>query len=151
MIHPGCSAKHGALEHAAGDGVLDRPAIGVGAPVRSWSDVIARRRTRGIATLSRRAAASTLPPVVGLANLAGISSPTEFAAVTPAEWDRVFAVNMRGTYLVTHAVLLGMVARGVDRIGTPAEVAALMAFLMGPDAGYITAATYDINGGLQVS
>jgi 2-hydroxycyclohexanecarboxyl-CoA dehydrogenase len=26
-----------------------------------------------------------------------------------------------------------------------------MAFLLGEDAGYITAATYDINGGLQVS
>jgi len=26
-----------------------------------------------------------------------------------------------------------------------------MAFLLGPDAGFITAATYDINGGLQVS
>ena len=30
-------------------------------------------------------------------------------------------------------------------------MAALMAFLLGEDAGYITAATYDINGGLQVS
>jgi NAD(P)-dependent dehydrogenase (short-subunit alcohol dehydrogenase family) len=39
----------------------------------------------------------------------------------------------------------------VGRIGTPAEVAALMAYLMGPDAGFITAATYDINGGLQIS
>jgi NAD(P)-dependent dehydrogenase (short-subunit alcohol dehydrogenase family) len=39
----------------------------------------------------------------------------------------------------------------VGRVGTPEEVAALMVFLCGPDAGYITAATYDINGGLQVS
>jgi 2-hydroxycyclohexanecarboxyl-CoA dehydrogenase len=39
----------------------------------------------------------------------------------------------------------------VGRIGTAAEVAALMVFLCGEDAGYITAATYDINGGLQVS
>jgi len=31
------------------------------------------------------------------------------------------------------------------------EIAALMVFLLGADAGYITAATYDINGGLQVS
>jgi 2-hydroxycyclohexanecarboxyl-CoA dehydrogenase len=30
-------------------------------------------------------------------------------------------------------------------------VAALLAFLLSEDAGYITAATYDINGGLQVS
>ena len=184
----------------------------------------------GSVTAAITAVQQALPPVVGLANLAGISSPTEFAAVTPQEWDRVFAVNMRGTYLVTHAVLPGMIARGlgrvvsvssisaqrgggtyskvaysaskaaiigftralarevgrsgvtvnavapgpidtdimggtlsderkaqlsadtmVGRVGTPAEVAALMAFLLGPDAGYITAATYDINGGLQVS
>lgn len=39
----------------------------------------------------------------------------------------------------------------VGRVGTAEEVAALMVFLLGPDAGYITAATYDINGGLQVS
>ncbi len=39
----------------------------------------------------------------------------------------------------------------VGRVGTVQEVAALMVFLFGPDAGYITAATYDINGGLQVS
>ena len=39
----------------------------------------------------------------------------------------------------------------MGRVGTREEVAALIAFLLGPDAGYITAATYDINGGLQVS
>lgn len=39
----------------------------------------------------------------------------------------------------------------VGRVGSTGEVAALMAFLLGEDAGYITAATYDINGGLQVS
>lgn len=36
----------------------------------------------------------------------------------------------------------------VERLGDPAEVAALVAFLAGPDAGFITGATYDINGGL---
>jgi NAD(P)-dependent dehydrogenase (short-subunit alcohol dehydrogenase family) len=39
----------------------------------------------------------------------------------------------------------------VGRVGTPGEIAALLVFLCGEDAGYITAATYDINGGLQVS
>jgi 2-hydroxycyclohexanecarboxyl-CoA dehydrogenase len=36
-------------------------------------------------------------------------------------------------------------------VGRVDEVAALLAFLLSEDAGYITAATYDINGGLQVS
>ena len=35
----------------------------------------------------------------------------------------------------------------VGRIATPTEVAALAAFLCGPEAGYITGATLDINGG----
>jgi len=39
----------------------------------------------------------------------------------------------------------------LGRVGTREEVAALVAFLLGDDAGWITAATYDINGGLQVS
>jgi NAD(P)-dependent dehydrogenase (short-subunit alcohol dehydrogenase family) len=39
----------------------------------------------------------------------------------------------------------------VGRVGTREEVAALICFLLGEDAGFITAATLDINGGLQVS
>ncbi|WP_432482342.1 SDR family NAD(P)-dependent oxidoreductase [Kineococcus esterisolvens] len=171
-----------------------------------------------------------LPPVVGLANLAGISSPTPFLDTTPEEWDRVMAVNARGTFLVTQRFVRGMVERGlgrvvsassvsaqrgggtyskvaysaskaaiigltralarevspmgvtvncvapgpvdtdimggpltedrkaamaadglVGRVGTVDDVAALVEFLLGPDSGYVTAATYDVNGGLQIS
>ncbi len=171
-----------------------------------------------------------LPPVVAVANLAGISSPTPFLEATVEEWDRVMAVNARGVFLVTQAFARGMVGRRlgrvvsassvsaqrgggtysksaysaskaaiigftravareisplgvtvnavapgpvdtdimggpldderrasmsadglVGRVGTVDDVTALMAYLMGPDAGYITAATYDVNGGLQVS
>jgi 3-oxoacyl-[acyl-carrier protein] reductase len=38
----------------------------------------------------------------------------------------------------------------VGRVGRPEEVAALVAFLCGEDAGYITGATMDINGGLAM-
>ncbi|HMH57770.1 MAG TPA: SDR family NAD(P)-dependent oxidoreductase [Galbitalea sp.] len=172
----------------------------------------------------------SMPPIVGLANLAGISSPTPFLDTTVAEWDKVFAINMRGTFIVSQRVLGGMIARRlgrivsissisaqrgggtyskvaysaskagiigftralarevgefgvtvnavapgpidtdimggtltderksqmadgilVGRIGTREDVAALTAFLLGEDAGFITAATYDINGGLQIS
>jgi 2-hydroxycyclohexanecarboxyl-CoA dehydrogenase len=173
---------------------------------------------------------SGLPPMIGLANVAGVSSPTDFLDVTTAEWDRVFNINMRGTFFVTRRVVPSMIANGVGRIvsvssisaqrgggtyskvpysaskaaligfsralarelgpygvtvncvapgpidtdimggtlteerkarmaadiplgriGTVDEVAALMTFLLSEDAGYITAVTYDINGGLQVS
>jgi len=194
--------------------------VGVGADVSDQASVVA-----AIDTLE-----ASLPPIVGLANLAGISSPTEFLDETVEAWDRVFAVNMRGTFVVTQRVLRGMVERRLGRIvsvssisaqrgggtyskvaysaskaaiigftralaremgphnitvnavapgpidtdimggtlseerkatmatdvmmgrvGQPAEVAALLAFLLSEDAGWITAATYDINGGLQVS
>jgi NAD(P)-dependent dehydrogenase (short-subunit alcohol dehydrogenase family) len=35
----------------------------------------------------------------------------------------------------------------VGRIGSPREVAALVAFLASDDAGFVTGATYDVNGG----
>lgn len=38
----------------------------------------------------------------------------------------------------------------VGRVGEPAEVAALVAFLCSDHAGYITGATYDVNGGLSM-
>jgi len=38
----------------------------------------------------------------------------------------------------------------VGRLGTTAEVAALIEFLIGDEAGYITGATYNINGGLRI-
>ena len=173
---------------------------------------------------------SSMPPIVALANLAGISSPTEFLDETLEGWERVFRINMTGTFLVTQRVIRGMVERKlgrvvsvssisaqrgggtyskvaysaskgaiigftralaremgqhgitvncvapgpvdtdimggtltderkdamaadilVGRVGTVHDIAALLAFLVSEDAGYITAATYDINGGLQVS
>jgi NAD(P)-dependent dehydrogenase (short-subunit alcohol dehydrogenase family) len=171
-----------------------------------------------------------LPPIVALANVAGIASPVPFMNETVEGWDRVFAVNMRGTFIVTQRVVRGMIERRrgrvvslssvsaqrgggtyskvaysaskaaiigftralarevgeygitvnavapgpvdtdimggtltderkaamsadtlVGRVGSREEVAALIAFLLGDDAGWITAATYDINGGLQIS
>ena len=196
------------------------PALGVPADISDEASVDA-----AIAAVE-----SGLPPVIGLANVAGVSSPVPFLEVTPAEWDRVFDVNMRGTFLVTRRVVPAMISAGVGRIvsvssisaqrgggtyskvpysaskaavigftrslarelgphritvnavapgpidtdimggpltaerkaqmsadvllgrvGTVDDVAALLAFLMSQDAGYITAATYDINGGLQIS
>jgi 3-oxoacyl-[acyl-carrier protein] reductase len=35
----------------------------------------------------------------------------------------------------------------VGRLGLPEEVAAAVCFLAGPDAGYVTGATLDVNGG----
>jgi NAD(P)-dependent dehydrogenase (short-subunit alcohol dehydrogenase family) len=170
-----------------------------------------------------------LPPVIGLANVAGVSSPVPFLDVTLEEWDRVMNVNVRGTFLVTQRALPSMLAHGVgrivsvssvsaqrgggtfskvpysaakagilgmtralarevgktgvtvnavspgpidtdimggtlsetrkaeliadlvvDRVGTVEDVAAVINFLMGPDAGYVTGSTYNVNGGLII-
>ncbi|MFC0680137.1 SDR family NAD(P)-dependent oxidoreductase [Lysobacter korlensis] len=215
------------LDGAAAASVAERiaaesgqPAIGIGADIAEPRQVDA----------AMRRIESELPQLVGLVNNAGISSPTPFLEVGPAEWRRVFDVNVHGTFHVTQAAarimarnrlgrivnvssasaergggvygraaysgskaaLLGMartwarelggfgitansVAPGsidtdimggpltddrkrvllqelpVGRIGTVDDVANLIAFLLGAQAGYITGVTYDVNGGSHIA
>ena len=56
------------------------------------------------------------PPVGALVNNAGITSPTPFLQVTGEEWDRIFAVNVRGAYNITRQVVPGMAERGFGRV-----------------------------------
>jgi NAD(P)-dependent dehydrogenase (short-subunit alcohol dehydrogenase family) len=58
----------------------------------------------------------SMPPAGALVNNAGITSPTRFLDVTSEEWDRIFAVNVRGSYNITRRVAPGMVERGFGRI-----------------------------------
>ncbi|PPS70997.1 MULTISPECIES: SDR family NAD(P)-dependent oxidoreductase [Streptomyces] len=174
-------------------------------------------------------AEAALPPIGALVNNAGITSPVPFLAVSPAEWDRIFDVNVRGGFLVTQRVAAGMAERGfgrivflssvsaergggvfggvaysaakagllgfaralarelgpsgvtvncvapglidtditqgkldearkaamvadipVRRIGGVADVADVIAFLTRPGSGYVTGATYDVNGGSHI-
>jgi 2-hydroxycyclohexanecarboxyl-CoA dehydrogenase len=65
-----------------------------------------------------------LPPIGALVNNAGITSPTRFLDVRDDEWDRIFEVNVRGSYLVTKRVAPGMVERGFGRIVNLSSVSA---------------------------
>ncbi|GAA3383251.1 SDR family NAD(P)-dependent oxidoreductase [Cryptosporangium minutisporangium] len=56
------------------------------------------------------------PPVGALINNAGVTSPTRFLDVEGAEWDRIFAVNVRGAFNITRRLAPGMVERGYGRI-----------------------------------
>jgi 3-oxoacyl-[acyl-carrier protein] reductase len=51
-----------------------------------------------------------------LVNNAGILTQTPVHAMTLEEWDRVLAVNLRGTFLLCRAVIPGMLERGSGRI-----------------------------------
>ena len=75
--------------------------------------------------------ASLLGPIDVLVNNAGITGSQAAARCheTPVEeWDRVQAVNVRGPFLCSRAVLPSMLARGSGHIITIASVAALVAF-----------------------
>lgn len=170
------------------------------------------------------------PQIVGLANIAGISSPTPFLSETAEGWNRVFAVNVTGVFFVTQRVAAIMARHGIGRVvsvssvsfecgggvfsksaysaskgavvglmravarelgphgvtansvspgpvdtdimggtltedrkaamsrntligrvGTPSDVAAVIAFLLSEEAGNITGETIDTNGGMYLS
>lgn len=61
-----------------------------------------------------------------LCNNAGIGSTTDPIDCTPEEWDRLFAVNVRGVFLGTRAVLPHMLAAGRGSIVNTASVAGLV-------------------------
>jgi 2-hydroxycyclohexanecarboxyl-CoA dehydrogenase len=96
-------AKAAAEEIAAAHGV---PALGLACDVTDETSV-----TAALDTLTANAR-----PVGALVNNAGITSPTPFLEVGGAEWDRIFAVNVRGAYNITRAVAPGMAERGFGRI-----------------------------------
>lgn len=54
----------------------------------------------------------------GLVTCAGIITTRPLLEVTPEEWDRVFAVNARGTFFAVQAALRRMLPRGQGRIVT---------------------------------
>lgn len=57
-----------------------------------------------------QAMVAALPPVDVLINNAGISYVGLISEITPQEWDRLFAVNVKGIYHTVRAVLPGMLA-----------------------------------------
>jgi NAD(P)-dependent dehydrogenase (short-subunit alcohol dehydrogenase family) len=97
------AAKEAADEVADSRGVQ---AFGLRCDVTDESSV-----SQALATL-----AASAPPVGALVNNAGITSPVKFVDVTGAEWDRVFAVNVRGAYNITRRVVPSMVERGFGRV-----------------------------------
>jgi NAD(P)-dependent dehydrogenase (short-subunit alcohol dehydrogenase family) len=106
------SAKDAAHEVADRHGVQ---AVGIGCDITDEASV-----ENALAVLD-----GALPPVGALVNNAGITSPIPFLEVTGEEWDRVFAVNVRGAFNVTRRLAPGMAERGFGRIVFLSSVSAL--------------------------
>lgn len=65
-----------------------------------------------------------LPPIEALVNIAGVTGAFRFLDISPVEWDRVFNVNVRGTYLVTRRVLPILIKAGRGRVVNMSSVSA---------------------------
>jgi 2-hydroxycyclohexanecarboxyl-CoA dehydrogenase len=75
-------------------------------------DISAPERVRGaVAEVEQR-----LGPIEALVNNAGVDVIKPFVESTEHEWDRIIAVNLKGTIACCRAVLDGMIERGSGRI-----------------------------------
>jgi NAD(P)-dependent dehydrogenase (short-subunit alcohol dehydrogenase family) len=63
--------------------------------------------------------------VDALVNNAGITAPTRLEDIDESEWDRLFAVNVKGVFFATQAVLPLMRQNGYGRVVTVSSVSAL--------------------------
>jgi 3alpha(or 20beta)-hydroxysteroid dehydrogenase len=77
-------------------------------------------------------------PITVLVNNAGISSPTDIAEITQAEWDRVVAINQTGIVMGMQAVLPGMTDAGT---GSIINIASSWAHRGGTENGFIAYVT----------
>lgn len=77
---------------------------------------------RAVAVVSARFGAITV-----LFNHAGILAAGPFLETEEAEWDRVMAVNVKGMFLVTRAVLPGMLDAGGGSIVSTSSISGVVA------------------------
>ena len=82
-------------------------------------------------------------PVTHLINNAGYVHQRRFVDLTPADFDRMIAVHLRGTFLCTHAVLPGMLARG---FGVIVNIASQLGQIGGVELVHYSAAKAGIIG-----
>ncbi len=95
----------------------------------------------------RRMVARTLDRYGGvdiLVNNAGVLRSTAVAAITPAEWDLVLDVNLKGAFLCAQAVFASMASRGGGRIVNMASMAGRATSTLG--SAHYTAAKAGVLG-----
>lgn len=89
------------------------------------------------------AAEAAFGPVTHLVNNAGHVHQARFVDLTPADFDKMIAVHLRGTFLCTRAVLPGMLARGA---GVVVNVASQLGQIGGVELVHYSAAKAGIIG-----
>jgi NAD(P)-dependent dehydrogenase (short-subunit alcohol dehydrogenase family) len=126
-----CDVDVPGLAHARGE-------IGAGAfAVRA--DVTDPAEVERMAEEARRVAG----PIAGLVNCAGVYPVTPLLELTPGEWDRVLAINLRGPFLVTQAVARHMIADGVR--GSVVNVSSTASRLARPGIAHYGASKAGLN------
>ncbi len=89
------------------------------------------------------AAEAAFGPVTHLVNCAGHVHQSRFTDLTVADFDRMIAVHLRGTFLCTHAVLKSMLARGS---GVIVNIASQLGQIGGTELVHYSAAKAGIIG-----
>lgn len=79
-----------------------------------------------------------------LVNAAGVLHPTCFEEMSVSEWDRVLDINLRGTFLLMHAVYPHMKARGRGAIVNFSSTAGLTVSTLG--GAHYTASKHGVMG-----
>ena len=111
-----------------------------GAPAQAVLADVADAAAVRVAVESARAGLGAIHVLVCSAGIAGFSPLT---TMTEAEWDRMLAVHLRGTFLVTRAVLPDMLEAGWGRIVTISSVGGLRG---GPNLTHYAAAKAGVIG-----
>jgi 3-oxoacyl-[acyl-carrier protein] reductase len=146
------------------------PEVGLG----TWNELVAANLTatflacRAVVPAMRRQRYGRIVTVASMAARTALhQAPHPYAAAKAAVvgLTRQLALEVAADGVTVNAVAPGVVlsprvarrgptflaelarATPVGRLGTPEEVAAAICFLAGPDAGYISGATLDVNGG----
>jgi NAD(P)-dependent dehydrogenase (short-subunit alcohol dehydrogenase family) len=103
-------------------GALDGAVAALGADAAGF---IANVQDDGAVKSAVAEAEKTLGPVDILMNNAGVAGFGSVDSTDLAEWQRIFGVNVIGTFIVSRAVLPGMLERGRGAIVNVGSVAAL--------------------------